>query len=335
MSYIFDALQRSQAERSEAGKTGSAAALELLERTERETSAQWSSDVSVEHEAEVEQERQAPLFSGDGFGPGAADTDPAVITKALEDEERRETFSHFQTLRCSESKDIRLVSLSSTEGPATEAFHLLTVRLNSLQKTQELKRLLITSTVPGEGKSVVAANLANSLGSGERQRVLLIDGDLRRPSQSQLFGLAKVPGLSNYLQSERSLSACIYHLPEAGIWFMPAGDSLNGSAELIQSSQLPKLMTALNPLFDWVVIDSPPILPMVDTSVWARQADGILLVARHGTTKKRKLQKGLEAIDTGKLIGALLNASKSTNDNDYYSYVGSSEATGKPEAGHS
>jgi capsular exopolysaccharide synthesis family protein len=335
MSYIFDALQRSQAERSETDKTGSAAALELLEQTERETSAQWSSDLSAEREVEAEQERQAHLFSGDGFGPVAAETDPAVITKALEDEERRETFSHFQTLHGSQSKDIRLVSLSSTEGPASEAFHLLAVRLNSLQKTQELKRLLITSTVPGEGKSVVAANLAISLGSGERQRVLLIDGDLRRPAQSQLFGLAKVPGLSNYLQSKRSLSACLYHLPDAGIWFLPAGDSLNGSAELIQSAQLPKLMATLNSLFDWVVIDSPPVLPVVDTSVWARLADGILLVARHGTTKKRKLQKGLEALDPGKLIGALMNASNSTNDNDYYSYVGSPETSGKPEAGRS
>jgi capsular exopolysaccharide synthesis family protein len=332
MSYIFDALQRSQAERPEALKAGSTAALELLERTERETSAQWSSGLSADQGTETGAECHGPLFSGDGFGPGTVEADPAVITKALQDEERRETFSHFQALQCSYPKDSRLVSLSNIDGPATEAFHMLGVRLHNLQRTREIKSLLITSTVPAEGKSVVAANLAITLGGGERKRVLLIDGDLRRPSQSQLFGFEKVSGLSNYLQGQRSLTACLYHLAEAGIWILPAGDNPGGSAELIQSPQLPKLMTTLNEWFDWIVIDSPPVLPVVDASVWARLADGILMVARHGTTKKRKLQKGLEALDSRKLIGALLNASKSANDNDYYSYLGSTETSGKLEA---
>jgi capsular exopolysaccharide synthesis family protein len=333
MSYIFDALQRSQAERTEANKTGSMATLELLERTEREASAQWNAEFPAEPIVEAVQETQGPLLSGEGLGPGAVDDDPSVITKALEDEERRETFSQFQALQSSRSSESRLVSLSNTDAPAREAFHMLAVRLNNLKRTRELKSLLITSTVPGEGKSLVAANLAISLGGGERDRVLLLDGDLRRPSQSQLFGFAKVPGLINYLQGERSLTACLYHLPEAGIWLLPAGDNANGSAELIQSQQLPKLMDTLSQWFDWIVIDSPPVLPVVDTSVWARLADGILLVARHGTTKKRTLQKGLEALDPSKLIGALLNASKSANDNDYYSYLGPSEASRQSDAG--
>jgi capsular exopolysaccharide synthesis family protein len=333
MSYIFDALQRSQAERAEANKTGSMATLELLERTEREASAQWGSEFPAEPVVETVEEQQGPLLSGEGLVAGAVDDDPSVITKALEDEERRETFSHFQTLQCSHSKDSRLVSLSNADAPAREAFHMLAVRLNDLKRTRGLKSLLITSTIPGEGKSLVAANLASSLGGGERERVLLLDGDLRRPSQSQLFGLAKVPGLINYLQGERSLTACLYHLPEAGIWMLPAGNNPNNSAELIQSQQLPKLMDTLSGWFDWIVIDSPPVLPVVDTSVWARLADGVLLIARHGTTKKRKLQKGLEALDPSKLIGALLNASKSANDNDYYSYLSPSEASRQSDSG--
>jgi capsular exopolysaccharide synthesis family protein len=330
MSYIFDALQRSQAERAEADKPGLAAALQLLERTEREASAQWSTVLTEEpaaERAETQEERQGPLFSGDGFGPGAAETDPAIVTKALQDEERRETFSHFQTLQYLHPQDSRLVSLSNANTPATEAFHMLGVRLYNLQKTRELKSLLITSTVPGEGKSMVAANLASTLGSGEGQRVLLLDGDLRRPTQPQIFGLPKAAGLSDYLQGTRSLTACIYHLPEAGIWLMPAGNNPGGSPELIQLPQLPKLIETLGKLFDWIVIDSPPVLPVIDTSVWARLANGILLVARHGTTKKRKLQKGLEALDTSKLIGAILNASKSANDNEYYSYLSSPETS--------
>ena len=335
MSYIFDALQRSQTERAAADKTGSTTAIELLEYTERETSAQWRPELPAGQATETETDRHGPLFNGDGFGPGAAEADPAAVAKALEDEERRETFSHFQTLSCSLDESKRLVSLSDADGPAREAFHLLGVRLHSLQKAREIKSLLITSTVPEEGKSLIAANLACTLGGGGHKKVLLLDGDLRRPSQSKAFGLTKVPGLSNYLQGERSLTACLYHLAEADIWILPAGNSANASAELIQSPQLPKLMATLNRLFDWVVIDSPPVLPMVDTSVWARLADGILLVARHGTTKKRKLQKGLEALDSSKLIGTLLNASRNTNDNDYYSYLGSSGASEQPDGDRS
>ena len=127
--------------------------------------------------------------------------------------------------------------------------------------------------------------------------MLLVDGDVRRPTQSEIFGFAQSPGLCNYLLGKRSLTASLYHLPKAGIWILPAGDNQGDIRDLIQSPRLPDLMTTLNSWFDWIVIDSPPVLPLVDTSIWARLADGILLVTRQGTTSKRKLQKGLEALD--------------------------------------
>jgi Mrp family chromosome partitioning ATPase len=80
------------------------------------------------------------------------------------------------------------------------------------------------------------------------------------------------------------------------------------------------LMEELAALFDWIIIDSPPVLPLADTSVWARLADGLLLVTRQGTTQKRHLQRALEAIESKKIIGAVLNSSKNTSDNAYYSY---------------
>lgn len=333
MSYIFDALQRSQVERAEAEKTQSMAALELLEYAEREAAAQWNSEQQAEPAPERTLEYPGSLFNGGGFGPHSVEVDSRVISEALQDEERRETFGHFQALECVLPENSRLVCLSNADSPVTEAFHLLGVRLNNFRKEHEIKRLLITSTVPQEGKSMVAGNLACILGAGEKQKVLLIDGDVRRPSQPQLFGLMKVPGLCDYLLGKRSLSACLYHLPEAGIWILPAGENPGGSSELIQSPQLTKLMETLHSLFDWIVIDSPPALPMVDASVWARLADGILLVARHGTTKKRKLQKGLEALDPNKLIGTVLNASTSATDSDYYYYAASSKTSGQEQPG--
>jgi capsular exopolysaccharide synthesis family protein len=331
MSYIFDALQRSQSEHANTDEGRSLAAIELLERAERAASAQHSLESREEQTGEISTEHQSPLFSGEGFGPDGMEPDLIALTRALQGEQQREVFGHFQDIEVSESRQSSLVCLSESNSAATEAFHLLGVRLRNLRRQREFKSLLITSTVPKEGKSVVAANLACTLSSGRRQKVLLLEGDVRRPTQSAIFGFAPLPGLCDYLQGKRSLSACLYHVPKASMWFLPAGNHLGDIRELIQSPQLPDLMKTLSRWFDWIVIDSPPILPLVDTSIWARLADRIMIVARHGTTRKGDLQKGLETLDQSKIIHAVLNDSKSTNDTyDYYyghpvDYLGSQQ----------
>jgi len=129
-----------------------------------------------------------------------------------------------------------------------------------------------------------------------------------------------MPGICEYLRGERSLSASIYHLDIPEIWFFPAGDPLGDPLRIFQSTKLPSLMDQLVRWFDWIIIDSPPVLPLADTTAWARLSDGVLLVTRRGTTKSRKLKKGLEALANNRLIGALLNSSDGTADNDYYYY---------------
>jgi Mrp family chromosome partitioning ATPase len=101
---------------------------------------------------------------------------------------------------------------------------------------------------------------------------------------------------------------------------LPAGISPGNPLELLQSGKLPKLMDELTARFEWVIVDSPPILPLADASVWMRSVDGILLVARQGTTEKRQLERGIEAIESKKLIGALLNSSKNPAHSSYYYY---------------
>ena len=317
MSQIFEALLRSQAERAVAHEEKPLAAIELLERAERET--QRVSEPPQTPPDETVTRPPASFFSGEALGTGVTEKDLNVINNVLQGEQQREIFSQFQKLELSPSKHDRLVCLGDSDSSAIEAFHLLGMRVRNLRKKREVKSLLITSTVPEEGKSVVAANLACTLGSGGREKVLLLEGDVRRPSQSKIFGLSQVPGLCNYLLGKRSLAASLYHIPQAGIWMMPAGDNRGDLRELLQSPQLHGLMNVLNSLFDWIVIDSPPILPLVDTTIWARLAEGILIVARPGKTRKQKLQKGLEALDPNKVIGAVLNSSNSTNDSyDYY-----------------
>jgi capsular exopolysaccharide synthesis family protein len=232
----------------------------------------------------------------------------------------------FPTLQASVTAQYRLICFTDSESPAAEAFRLLGVRLRDLRRKRPLKKMLITSTIPQEGKSMVSANLACTLALRTPQKVLLIEGDLRRPSLSQTFGVPSMKGLSEWLQDERSEMASIYHIEGPGIWLLPAGSASRNALELLQSARLPTLMDHLATQFDWIIIDSPPVLPLADASVWTRLADGILLVTRQGTTEKRQLQKGIEALDSKKFIGALLNCSSYAGHDGYYYYRNSAPA---------
>jgi capsular exopolysaccharide synthesis family protein len=229
----------------------------------------------------------------------------------------------------SPSPDSRLVCLTANESLGAETFRFLGVRLRRLQQGgRPIKRLLITSTMPEEGKSMVCGNLATTL--ARRQRVLLLEGDIRRPSLGPKFGLGQLPGLSEWLRGDPELIPNIYHLEGLGFWFLPAGLPAENSLELMQSVRLSELMDRLSACFDWIVIDSPPVLSLADTSIWMRFTEGILLVMREGTTEKRLLQRGLEVLERSKLVGAVLNSSKNTDDNKYYKYYqGCRPATAK------
>lgn len=325
MSRIFDALQRSEAERSGAGESSPAEdATELLRHAEHRAVSEWAENVVAEPEpVPVEQPvpRNGRRSSSSGTASGSGNrtrAKAAVVAEEPQSQARPAIFDRFQMLRVSAPAQGRLVSVSDKESAAAEAFRLLAVRLRHLRRDRNLKRVLITSSIPQEGKSTCSANLACSLAQRAQQRTLLLEGDIRRPSLSPMFGLAPRPGISEWLRDERELKDSIYFLEGPGLWFMPAGSCNSNPLELLQSAKLSVLMDQLSELFGWVVVDSPPVLPLADTSVWTRLCDGILLVTRQGISEKRQLQRGVEAIEPQKLIGAILNSSNSSPHSDYY-----------------
>jgi capsular exopolysaccharide synthesis family protein len=318
MSQIFDALQRSEAERN--GKKGPAVdarAIDLLQRAESSVAASRSVDESRDSWRPIAQQE-----------PVAAVVEPNQVNSDLHDspagtpawraEERGDGPMQCESLTISTSPDTHLVCLPDMESPAGEAFHLLGVRLRYMRRQRPLKKILITSTIPQEGKSMVAANLACTIALRTQQKVLLLEGDVRRPTQSKIFGIPQRPGICEWLNGERSLVKSMYRLQGPEIWILPAGMATGNSLELLQSGRAALMMEQLTGWFDWLIIDSPPILPLADTSVWTNLADGILLVARQGTTEKRQLQRGLEAVGTQKLIGAILNSARNVANSDYY-----------------
>ncbi len=244
--------------------------------------------------------------------------DPVVDLSASES---IEDVDRCPVLPVSIQEDSHLVSIGKEESLGAEKFRFLAVRLRQLRQSRPLKKILITSTIPQEGKSTVAANLACTLARRKNQKLLLLEGDLRRPTLANQFGLGRIPGLCEWLSGETE-PINMYRLESLGLWVLPAGAAPQNPLELMQSGKLSVLMDQLEAWFDWIVIDSPPVLPLADTSLWSRLADGILLVTRRGTTEKRQLQRGLEAIEKSKLLGALVNSSANAAHTDYYQRYG-------------
>jgi capsular exopolysaccharide synthesis family protein len=322
MSRIFDALQRSERERTGTDAAPLPEGPELLRRAERQASTEWK---------DAEPQTVPSDLTGNGnhssHENGAAVVDSSVATgtatlESLSTEERRRTIGQFQNLQISLSEQSRLVCLTDRESPTAEAIRLLGVRLRDLRRIKPLKKVLITSTIPQEGKSTIAANLACVLSRTSEERTLLIGGDLRRPTLSKIFGIHSSAGINDCIRGQKTVFETVHHLEGAGFWIWSSGGADRNPLEALQSPRLPVIMNQLAAYFDWIVIDSPPILPLADASVWMRQADGILLVTRQGITEKKQLQKGLEALDSAKVLGALMNGAIASEYSGYYYRTG-------------
>jgi capsular exopolysaccharide synthesis family protein len=330
MSQIFDALQRSEAESSGMDISALAEATELLQQAERRAASHWKGTAVRERE-EATPAADAGISLGSRLEAFAAATlSPNPTDEHLRISETGDVFAQIKSFEASISPRSRVVCVTNAESPAAEAFRLLGVRLRNLRRERPLKKLLVTSTIPQEGKSMVAANLASTLAFAAKEKILLLEGDVRRPSLSETFGMSSERGLCEYLKDGKSPISSIYRLEGIGHWMLPAGTASGNPLELLQSKRLAGLMDQLTGWFDWIVIDTPPVLPLADTSVWARLADGILLVTRQGVTEKRQLQKGLDAIEPKKVIGALLNSCASA-ETEYY-YYRKTPASAPPES---
>jgi capsular exopolysaccharide synthesis family protein len=298
MSRIFDALQRSGLEQTGVEYPDMmTVAAEVFEAPQGQTSA----NQATAGPAPVIDEQVAL----------------AEMAKAIMPESATDAPAEFPSLEVCVTPASRFVFVTEPDSLVAEKFRFLGVRLRQIRHSRSLKKVLVTSAIPQEGKSLVSANLAGAL-ARRKEKVLLIEGDLRRPVLAQQFGLGRLAGLAEWLQSGLQTASNIYHLSGPGFWIMPAGDPPLNALELMQSGRLSQLMEQLTPLFDWIIVDSPPLLPLADTTVWARMTDGTLLVAREGITEKAPLQRGLEMIKKSDLLGIVLNGCMNPDHKNYY-----------------
>ena len=219
---------------------------------------------------------------------------------------------------------------SNQQAAGTEQFRTLRTRLYQLRETAPLKRILVTSALAGEGKTFVASNLAQAIAREKERKVLLIDGDLRSPALHKHLAAPSSLGLSDYLRGHAADPEIIQHGQEGNLCFIAAGSSGSDPSELLSNGMLDKLLDRLAPLFDWVIVDSPPCLPVSDANVLASLCDGVLLVLRAKSTPSAAAEKARKELQKRKVIGVVMNAVEETDTyGGYYAYGYGNENNGK------
>ena len=219
-------------------------------------------------------------------------------------------------------------------GSAVEQFRSLRTRLFGFRDLNTLKSILISSGLPREGKSFIAANLAISFARHKASRVLLIDGDMRRSSLNTVFGCDRSPGLTTYLAGHATITEIMQRaaLKDDGsplftglgsLVFIGGGEEGDLAADLSGSGRFRQLIEAASPHFDWIIVDSSPVNLVTDGVNLATACDAVLIVARGGVTKFEAAQRALAELKSSRILGVVLNAvDTAPNSDGYYGYEG-------------
>jgi protein-tyrosine kinase len=221
--------------------------------------------------------------------------------------------------------DRRLVAALAPTSLAAEQYRSLRTRIKRAEAGRTVRSIVITSPAKGDGKSLTAANLALTMAQEFQQRVLLVDGDLRRPAVHQLFGVSEGPGLSDVLLGAAELDSALVELSEYHLTVLPAGGPPPHPAELLGSSAMRRVLDTLRSRYDRILVDMPPVAPLADLHIVAPMIDGVLMIVRAGITPKPAIERALAGLDMTKVLGLVLNESGGDSSEGYnyegYGYI--------------
>lgn len=248
-------------------------------------------------------------------------------------ETRSEYAAGSQRPQLTRPRDPVAVPLYRSAGPSdadgrlafVEKFRFLASRLYQLRQQRGVRTVLITSAIPKEGKTLVAANLALMLARGAGH-VVLIDGDLRGPSLHHVLGLPEMPGLAQVLTNGLPVPRAVHCLDALGLHYLPAGKPWAGSAERLQDPGMRQLLAGGLKDFDWVILDSPPLAAFADAHYLAMMSDTVLLVARADETPRLALRQAVAALSGSDIAGVVLNCNEDRVRKSYYHHYADSGA---------
>lgn len=224
-----------------------------------------------------------------------------------------------------------LITKIDAKSPVSEVFRSLRTNIQYMSKSSSCQIILVTSTTQGEGKSWIVSNLAVTFAQTGKN-VIIIDADMRRPRQNNIFGIDMFPGLSNYLAGMSSrgtdkniaVKDCIQATEIDNLYVLPAGNIPPNPSELLESTKTKELLNELKKIFDVVIFDGAPCLLVTDATIISRIVDSTILVASYKTTKIDELKDAKRRIEAigGHVAGVVLNRTKLTKkkyENSYYS----------------
>jgi capsular exopolysaccharide synthesis family protein len=212
-----------------------------------------------------------------------------------------------------------LIAISQPRSAYCEQFRSLRTRILQAGERLQMRALVVTSTGVAEGKTLTALNLGWLLAQTDGLRALVIDSDLRRPCATDYFGIEANEGLSEVLGGQLRLEDAIVRLDPAGLHLLPGGRPRDDVAELLSGPSYARVLSEARRMFDYIIIDAPPLGIFTDANVLMSRADGALLVVRAGKTRYSAIDKLLEQIPREKLLGVVLNrADEQPDPTSYY-----------------
>ena len=211
-----------------------------------------------------------------------------------------------------------LMSNGESSELAKDAYRALRTRLMRLQAMQGTRSLVVTSSIPSEGKTFTSINLAVCCAQRSELRVLLVDADLRTRGLSGLLGFPSGPGLGEVLSGQAGFEEAVCSTDLPNLYTVAAGSSPIPSPELFAGSRWKEFIGWASESFKIILIDSPPILPLADFELLSQSCDGVLLVVRANSTRRETLQKAVRHVESKKMLGVVFNSNDGEGGQYYY-----------------
>lgn len=214
-----------------------------------------------------------------------------------------------------------LQTVSAPRSPVAEAFRVARTNIEFSGVDKEMKTILVTSSMKGEGKTTTASNLAVAFAQLGR-RVLLVDTDFRRPMLHKVFGLDNRTGITTTLLKHGNPLEFVRATAVPGLSVLPSGPIPPNPAELLMTAAMARFLETVRPEFDHILFDTPPVTIVTDAAVLATQVDGVVLVVRSGAVDRRLLKRGRELLEQVKanILGVVVNGINRVNEAYYYQY---------------
>ncbi|MGD1072583.1 MAG: CpsD/CapB family tyrosine-protein kinase [Bryobacteraceae bacterium] len=215
--------------------------------------------------------------------------------------------------------EAHLIDIERPHEVPGEEFRSLRTRLNHMQSQQDLHTIVVTSASPAEGKTFTAINLALAQAQLESP-VLIADLDLRRPVIHNMFQCERSPGFSDFILAERPLEDCIRRVEGSNLYFLPAGTQVKNPLELLNMRQVKYTIDAFRKVFNWVILDTPPLLFSADANLLATITDGTLIVVRIGSTTYDNVIRAMQSLCENNVLGIVANGARAGELYSKYTY---------------